>query len=342
MKHVPLKEIARVTGVSVSTVSRVMTHHPGISEETRRRVLEAARKMRYAPHGAGRSLSTSRSMTVAFLSYRRRVSTRLITASSDQAGVLDVLEPEGYSLLVGGITDQELRRPRDLRILRQRQVDGVILEGPTLPPPFVQELYNTGIPMVHVDGTEGTARIDKVLHDNEGGAAEITRHSIEQHGRRRPAFLSGPSNWISSAERRRGYESVLAAYGLQPYVVELADTTTETGAEAARRIFSAPIEVDAIVAVNDAVAFGFMDEARRHGVSVPDDIAVTGFDDISWAAFSHPSLTTMRTYPEEMGRQAASRLLELIRRAQDAPPAPVTVRVGVSLVQRASCGCTAD
>ncbi|MFW5742985.1 MAG: LacI family DNA-binding transcriptional regulator, partial [Spirochaetota bacterium] len=86
MNHVPLKEIARVTGVSVSTVSRVMTHHPGISEKTRRRVLEAARKMRYAPHGAGRSLSTSRSMTVAFLSYRRRVSTRLRTASSDQAG----------------------------------------------------------------------------------------------------------------------------------------------------------------------------------------------------------------------------------------------------------------
>ncbi len=342
MKHVPLKEIAKATGVSVSTVSRVMTHHPGISEATRERVLEAAREMRYAPHGAGRSLSTNRSMTVAFLSYRRRVPSRMVTASSDQTGVLDVLEPEGYSLLVGSISDEELRRPRELRILRQQQVDGLILEGPTLPAAFVQELHNMGLPMVHVDGTEGSGRIDMVLHENERGAREITNHLLERHGRRRPVFVSGPSSWISSAERRRGYESALAAFGIDPVVIEMPDTTTETGAEAARVVFSDHGDTDAVVAVNDAVAFGFMNEAKRRKISIPGRLAVTGFDDISWASFSHPSLTTVRTYPEEMGRQAASRLLELMRRAGDGPPAPVTVRVGGELICRESCGCNPE
>ncbi len=340
MKHVPLKEIAKATGVSVSTVSRVMTHHPGISEATRERVLEAARRMRYAPHGAGRSLSTNRAMTVAFLSYRRRVPSRMVTASSDQAGVLDVLEPEGYSLLVASISDEELRRPRELRILRQQQVDGLILEGPTLPAAFVQELHNMGIPMVHVDGTEGSGRIDMVLHENERGAGDITRHLIEQHGRRRPVFVSGPSHWISSAERRRGYESALSMFAMTPSVIEMPDTTTETGREAARIIFREYGDADAVVAVNDAVAFGFMDEAKRRKITIPQRMAVTGFDDISWASFSHPSLTTIRTYPEEMGRQAAGRLLELMRRAANGPPAPVTIRVGADLVCRESCGCS--
>lgn len=342
MQHVPLKAIAEATGVSVSTVSRVMTDHPGISEKTRDRVLAAAREMRYVPHGAGRSLSTNRSMTVVFLSYKRRVPSRMITASSDQQGVLDVLEPEGYSLLVSGVSDVEMKRPQDVRVLRQQQVDGLILEGPTLSRSFVLELHNMGFKMVHVDGAAGTGRIDMVLHENESGIAEVTRHLIVDHGRRRPLFLSGPHSWISSAERFRGYRETLEELGIEPRMIELSDTTTETGTEAAALIRERYPDTDCVVAVNDAMAFGFMDTARKTGISVPDDLAVTGFDDISWASLSHPSLTTVRTFPEEMGRQAAFRLLELIRRSEDGPVVPVTVRVGVDVVYRESCGCTVD
>ncbi|TVQ21607.1 MAG: LacI family transcriptional regulator [Spirochaetaceae bacterium] len=339
MEHVPLKDIAQATGVSVSTVSRVMTHHPGISEATRSKVLAAAREMRYSPHGAARSLSTNKSMTVAFLSYRRPVSTQLVTASSDQSGVLEVLEAAGYSLLIAGISDDELRKPRELRILRQQRVDGLILEGPTLSAGFVQELVNMGMPVVHVDGLSGVSGLDIVLHENERGAEEITHHLVRSSGRKRIVFISGPSHWISSAERRRGYENAMRAHELEPRVIMFEDTTTDIGVEAARTTFEKYPDADAIVAVNDAVAIGFIGEARRLGVNVPHDMAVTGFDDISWAAHSHPTLTTMRTFPSEMGRQAATRLLELLSRPGE-KPAPLTIRVGVELVRRESCGTT--
>lgn len=335
-----LRDIAKRAGVSVSTVSRVLNDQRGISPATRKRVLEAVQALGYSPNAAARSLITRRTGTVGFVAHRGDVPSHFITASHPLVGIEQECQRWGYHVITTFVSDETMRSNRLLPMLEQERVDGLILVGPNLRPSFILDLYTHGIPIVLFDNKLQETELDCVLYENENSTYFLTRHLIDEHDHRQIAFLSGPPSWVSSRERAAGYRRAILEAGLSPLILSMPDTTFETGYTAMRELLRTHPEISGVVAVNDAVAMGAIAACREAGRTVPGDIAVTGFDDVRFAAHHTPPLTTVHTYGEEMGRLAARRLLERLEH-QSAEEAHVQVclRVGTKPMIRESCGC---
>jgi DNA-binding LacI/PurR family transcriptional regulator len=253
-------------------------------------------------------------------------------------GLEEKLADEGYSVTFVTLDDSQLTvGPSAVRVLQEQRADAVVLAGPEFSPRFILATANLGLPTLLVDNALRETPFPAVLADNQGGCRSATDHLIKVHGHQRITLLRGPSGWVSSDERAAGYLEAMEAEGLQPNVVEATDTTIETGREAALQVLDAQPATTAIVAVNDAMAIGAMRAARHLGRSVPDDLAVVGFDNISWATYSDPPLTTVSVPTIEMGRLTARLLLERIKGELVA-----TSRTSVStrLIIRSSCGCS--
>lgn len=336
-----IHDLAKNLGVSTATVSRALNDKPGVSEETRRRVLEAAREMQYRPDSAARSLITTKTRTVLFVAHRHQ-----FPPPKDpfyphiMQGLEETLALQDYGVMLVTVDhDQLAAGPAALPALQERRADGVVLAGPDIPPGFVVATVASGIPVVLVDNALRETMVSAVVADNEGGCRAATTHLIETHGHEEVALLRGSTEWISSQERGVGYGAVMEDAGLEPHVAQMDDTTIETGEEALAQILAAKPETTAVVAVNDAMAIGAIKKARALGRRVPEDLAVVGFDDISWAALSDPPLTTVSVPTLEMGRVAARLLLD---RWDGSLAVPSRTILAAQLVIRASCGCLPD
>lgn len=337
-----IKDVAAKAGVSPSTVSRVLNDRPGISPQTRERVLQAARELSYSPSIAARSLVTARTYNVGYIGYKYDSDPPANLGPSNVAsGILEGIDEEltmhSYHLLATYV-DEEMVRSLDVpNVVRQARVDGLILNGPAIRPRFILELRNTGLPIVLVDNLLDETVIDCVLCDNESGAYQAVKHLIE-HGHECILFLSGPADWFSSGERATGYRRALHEAGLEPHVVFMPRTTVHTGCQAMLTALEEYPDLTAAMAVNDATAVGAIRACRQTGRTVPDEVAVVGFDDEPWAQMHIPPLTTVRIHWHEIGIQAARRVADLIERDNRVP---LQMRLAVQLVIRQSCGCHA-
>ncbi|MCX7856112.1 MAG: LacI family transcriptional regulator [Anaerolineae bacterium] len=328
------REIARKLGLSIATVSRALNDQPGVSPEIRAQVLEAARELGYFPHLPARSLVTATTHTVAFVFHSEHAASEDPFYPIIMAGAESYLSQQRYHVLMSTIDDQILENPHLFTPVSQGMVDGLILAGPTITPSFILAMLSAGIPLVLVDNSLPQTPVNCVLNDDEGGAYAATSHLVE-HGYSRIACLSGPEEWVSNRERCRGYHRAMYEAGLAPVVVHEQETTIASGERAMQRLLEAHPDVQAICAVNDSVAIGAIRAAARMGRRTPEDLAVVGFDDISWAQLNDPPLSTVHVFKRQIGALAAQRLLDCIQNP-DAPP--VRVLVSTQLVLRASCG----
>jgi LacI family transcriptional regulator len=331
-----LKDIAELSNVSVSTVSRVLNDRPGISRATRERVLEAARALNYVVNQSAQSLATDHTYNVGVVGYKYRSELLADPMSPADQGIRDVLEPKGYHIFSKSIdqTQNSTDYQIVLSLIYERRVDGLILSGPQLESRYIIQIYNTGIPIVLLDNKLNTTRIDCVLSENEVGAYEITRYLLSVRHPRQAVFLSGPETWLSSAERYAGYARAVLETGLEPQRISMPDTSIETGEAAMQVALKAFSNLDAVVAVNDATAWGAGRACRRAGLRVPEDVAIVGYDDSGWARLHEPPLTTVQANFYEIGYLAARRLIDLIERG---PSPPSCTRVAPQLVIRQSC-----
>lgn len=333
-----LRELAEQLGVSIATVSRALNDKPGVSEATRQRVLQLASELHYRPNQAARNLSTSRMHTVVFMIHRRQFpTTRDPFYPFILQGMEEVLSAEGYAVPLITLDEGQLASgPETVRALQEHRADAIVLAGPDIPPRFILATSQLGLPTLLVDNALSETAFPSVMADNKGGCQAVTRHLIEEHGHRNIALLRGPRGWVSNDERAAGYLAAMEGAGLHPQIFWTHDTTIETGRAAAEEALAADPHLSAVVAVNDAMAIGAIRCARAHGRRVPADLAVVGFDDISWAVYAEPPLTTVRVPKVEMGRLAARLLLE---RLQGAITAHLRTTVTTQLVLRLSCGC---
>lgn len=329
------KEIARRLDVSIATVSRALNDQPGVSPEVRERILQAAKEMGYSPDMRARSLATSVTHTVAFVVHSGEHS-----PAQDpfypiiMAGAEAYLSQHNYHILLTTLDDRALAHPEQFSVINQKRVDGLILAGPELPTSFVLGLVAVGIPLILVDNCLSRTPVNCVLNDDEGGAYSATQCLIDNYGHAQIAFLSGPQDWVSNLARGQGYQRAMQEAGLEPLLVHGHETTIATGAELMEQGLQRWPKLTAVFAVNDAVAIGAIRAATKMGRSVPEDLSVIGFDDISWAAMNEPPLSTVHVFKRRMGELAAQRLLDSIENP-DAPPSKVIV--STQLVHRASC-----
>lgn len=331
-----INDIARKLNISTATVSRALNDRPGVSSELRQKVLEAAQEIGFVPNMVARSLVTTRTQTIGFVirSFDQPFSSDPFYFPIMMAIELELVAHDYHVMLDASGSDNETH----LRMVRQNRVDGLILAGPNLNSQFVTSMCQSGIPVVLIDNKLEHTKANTVLTDDRGGAIDATEHLL-QHGHRSIAHIGGPLEWVSSKQRYAGYCEAMQKAGLgeQCRVVHTEATTVATGEEATAKLLAEPNPPTAIFAANDAMAVGVIKAATARGLSVPKDLALIGFDNITLAEHISPPLTTIRIFKEQIGQLAARRIIDLIA---DSASVPVETIVSTELVVRGSCGCT--
>jgi LacI family transcriptional regulator len=332
---VTIKDVARLAGVSVATVSRVLNSSAPVNADTRERVLQVAKELRFAPNGAARTLSRRRAgaLGVILPDLYGEFFSELLRGIDQEA------QRGGHSLLVSSSHHDSRGVGAAVRAMRGR-VDGLLVMAPDIPADALDSALPDGLPVVLLNRAPGVAAAS-VMVDNYGGAHAITRHLLAL-GHRRIGFIAGALDNMDSDERERGYQDAMREAGVR-YDRELCvrgDFAEEGGWRGARALLAIAEPPTAIFAANDAMAVGALSALREACVDVPARMAVVGFDDIPVARFLHPPLTSVRVGIAQLGECGASMLLHALaeRSPPDAPPRSVVLPT--ELVVRGSCGAS--
>jgi DNA-binding LacI/PurR family transcriptional regulator len=328
-----IRDVAARAGVSVATVSRVVNRSPHrVHPATRRRVLAAVRALGYDANIIAQGLKKRSTRTVALIV--PDISNPFFPAIA--RGIEDAARARGYAVLLCN-TYEDLDRERAyLTLLGQRMVDGVVFATVGSNTAHLRALRREGRPVVLVARDVEGLRIDTVLVDNFRGEFEATRHLLAL-GHRRIAHIAGPTALHVAAERRRGYLEALAAAGLRRDAALIAegDFAASGGRRAVGALLARGARFTAVVCANDLMAIGAIEALRAAGRRVPDDVAVVGFDDITFASLVSPALTTVAQPKYRMGQLAMERLLQLMNGSDRRPRQTV---LAPQLIVRESCG----
>jgi len=327
-----IRDVARLAGVSIATVSRAFNGSSRVSDETRRHVHDVAARIGYWPNTAARSLTTSRTLTIGVLLpdlYGEFFSEVI-------RGIDQTARAEGYQILVSSShADAEtlVTATRSMRGL----VDGIIVMAPhegasravtQISENFIAVLLNPRV------AAEGCPSISIANYD---GAYAVVTHLLKQ-GHRVIATVKGPAGNVDAEERLRGYRAALRDAGVDPSTRwEIpGDFTESSGHWSARQILRLNPRPTAVAAANDYMAVGLMSALRDAGIRMPEEMAVTGFDDIAIAQFLSPPLTTVHVDAYGLGERAVRRWLALSRSGENGTQAGDIVPT--QLVVRRSCG----
>jgi DNA-binding LacI/PurR family transcriptional regulator len=308
---VSIKDIARAADVSHSTVSRALGDSPLVSAETKVRIQDLAREMGYSPDAQARSLVMGRTQTIGIV----------VTTITDPfiAEIVQAVEStahdHGYSVILASSSSEPEREIAAVEMLRSKRVDGVIVASSRVGALYQEHLDRLGVPVVLVNSRneERGAYTFSVIVDNRHGGHLATGHLLQQ-GHRRIAYVTGPAGHSDNLERLAGYHQALAEAGmaLDPAVV-VQGTGRVGGGERAWSVLRALDEPPtAAFCYNDVTAMGLLHATRQAGKSVPEDLAVVGFDDIPFARYVHPPLTTVAQPKPEMGKRAMEMVMSLM------------------------------
>jgi DNA-binding LacI/PurR family transcriptional regulator len=318
-----IKDVAALAGVSWKTVTNVVHERSNVAPATRARVLAAIEELDYHPDIAGRSLRRGRShaLTLVAPDIVNPYFSMLVEA------VFAAADKRGYAVFVETAGRRPVEEERAASSLLRFAFDGAIF-SPTYTSPAELTRLAARMPVVLVgENTAGTG-LDVVAIDNVAAARDVTAHLVEA-GRRRIAFLghrpAGPPQ--PGGQRIDGYSAALRAAGIAPdpgLLVDVSDFTMHDGAEAIARLISERADVDGLVCANDLLAIGALHALRRAGLQVPEDVAVTGWDDTPQAAYTHPTLTTVRPDLAALAAAAVGRLVDRIEQP-GGPPESIVV-----------------
>ena len=328
--RVTLQDVADVVGVSRSTVSLVLSDHPRISRETRRKVLEAVEALGYVYDRRAASLRTKRSYTVGLI----------ITDITNPfyaeltSGIESQLLEANYIALLGSTSDRIDNQERFIETMRERGTDGIILCPARGTSADSIESLARQLPTVLITRYLAGLDIDYVGTDNELGARRATEHFIER-GHRRIAFIGGPQDSSARRDRLSGLLSSLEKHGmaLDASLLMTSPVTRKGGYDAIQALAARGDAPTAVLCYNDVVAFGVMLGLRACGLEPGRDVAVAGFDDVHEASLWNPPLSSVSATLTQMGQQAAALLLQRIE--EPARP-PQQVILPSSLIIRAS------
>ena len=337
-----LYDVARLAGVSTATVSRVVHGQDRVRESTRARVLEVIEQLGYVPDSAAQSLSRRRKDVIGLVYVDREAkqfdieNMGLLYYDELLRGVqARIRDDHRWSLLITCLyQDEEQDLPRLLSLTGK--VDGLLV-GEGIIPYALEPRVTARLPVVAVAGSPG--RTDVVKADNYSGATALITHLVEAHRPRRLFHVDGPTDVPDAAERRLALENVLATHPHSALAGSYRGIfSVRSGVEAGETLLARWDEVrpDAIVCANDQMAMGMLQALAKAGVRVPQDVAVTGFDDIYPGALNDPPLTTVHQPMRLLGEHACARLLDRIATPGLSPKLEL---LPTELVLRASCGC---
>ncbi|WP_043264212.1 LacI family DNA-binding transcriptional regulator [Streptomyces sp. CT34] len=324
-----IKDVAERAGVSVATVSRVLNGNSPVAE-TRERVLAAVRELGYRPNNVARALRTARTGALGLVisDLTNPFFTELADAVEDAARSL------GYSLVIGNAGERPEQQDDYIRTLLDRRIDGLLVSSAGTGSAMLREVVASGTPLVLLDRTVPGIDAPCVRADGRAALTDLAAH-LAALGRR-PAIIVAPAGTPTGDERLELFRAALAAHGI-PLPDERVGATPDLQPTGGRRVMSDLLDLpeppDAVLATDNLMALGAMDELRARGLRVPDDMALVVYDDVPWFAHTDPPLTAIAQPTRDLGRAAVHALLE---RVEGRPAA--TVLLPARLVTRHSCG----
>jgi LacI family transcriptional regulator len=328
-----IRDIAKLAGVSVATVSRVLNERPDVAPETREVVLRHIRAHNFTTNRSARALSVGRTGLVGFT--LPMVQGGYFT--SIMSGATEALWEEDMRAVLCPTLHEHDREVTLVDRLMQGATDGAIVMLPEESSEELKALQDGGYPFVVVDPLRPLDEgIPTVSASHMAGAKDATDHLLKL-GHRRIAALTGPRGWVATEDRLSGYQTALAGAGVLPsaeLIVE-GDWLLEGGQRDGGALLDLPDPPSAIFAFNDNMAVGALLAARQRGLRVPEDVSIVGFDDTEQATIVTPALTTIRQPLEEMGRIAVSLLTRLVERQR---VEALRIELATRLVVRESTG----
>ncbi len=346
-------DVASAAGVSIASVSRVLNGHRNPRAETRERVLEAVAELGFVPDGAARALSARLKEVVGVVVRRPQWLDGSMFTDEDEnlqfpdminRGMEIVAQRHGFDLLIRSVDLDEPDAGGRIFALA-RKSDGLILHDKVLSPEQLDRLSRQ-VPVVTLAGTP-TSTTANVHGDNAGGMRELARHLIFDHGYRTLAYLAGHDGSPDSLARGRALADEASAAGVPLLQGEQWRGSYQAagGAQAIeRRIASGEALPRAIVCANDQSAMGVLHALALHGIPVPGEVAVTGFDDIPVARHLRPQLTSVRQSIQDLGATAFETVYSMISRgtATEGDMRGRDIALPTRLVRRESCGCASE
>ncbi len=318
-RAVQQKDLAKMLNVSVMTISKALRDHPDISESMRKKIKELAQNLGYRPNLVARNLCAQKTNTLGIVMPR--------IAHSFYSRILDGIYREakqkGYSVILTVSQEDCRREEENIQNLLAMRVDGLLVSvsQSTQNDQSIHEAQRAKVPLVFFDRVLPLSSCSQVSTDNYGGAFAAIQWAI-QAGYRRIAHLCGFAHLQHSRLRRDGCLDALqkARLPVRPEWILETRFGEEGGAESFHHLWKQAEKPELIFTVSDSVALGVYKAAREYGLRIPEDIGVIGFSDIEFASLLSPPLTTVREPAEELGKQAASLLIEEIENEQNCHP----------------------
>lgn len=330
-----IKDIAKITGYSHSTVSRALRANSLISRETTERIRQVAQEMGYQPSAAARSLKTNRTEVLGVI----------VNSLSDPFfseilyGIEESAQEAGYSLFIAASQHDPYRERNIVQTMLEQRTDGVIICSSSFGAEQGRQFLSHGFPIVAVNHQAAENFHYSIYHDDVDGIRQITQHLIDL-GHRRIAYLGNSLSGRTTMDRLAGFILEMEEAGLSvpdEYMYQVAGGTPELGIEAFQYFHQLTIQPTAIVCFNDMLAVGVLKACEQAGIKVPDELSVTGFDNISYSAFTCPSLTTLDQPKRSIGKEAAQLLIDLLKTYKDDfPVTPKTKILKGTLLVRSS------
>ena len=335
--RVSIKDIAQAAEVNPGTVSRALRDSPRVHPETRERIQRLAEKMGYSPDAQARSLVMGRTQTIGVV----------VTTLTDPfvGSVVQIIEStaheHGYTVILTSSNDIPEREIAAAEMLQSRRVDGVIVTSSRVGSLYQGRLERLHVPVVLINNrAEHSGRSTfSIRIDNHHGGHLATEHLIGK-GHRRIAYVTSPADRSDDLERMAGYRDAQEEAGLDfdPALVVQGTGRAGGGQRALPLLLALADPATAVFCYNDMTAIGLMDAAWKAGLSLPQDLAVVGFDDIAFARYSYPSLTTIAQPMAALGEGAMKTVLALLSDDEHRRPSVPDQLIPGRLIVRASSG----
>jgi DNA-binding LacI/PurR family transcriptional regulator len=309
---VTIKDIAKMLGISKSTVSRALSEHSDVNAETRKRILEVAQKLNYQPNAIALNLKQQRTNTIGVI-IPETVNRFFAKAIG---GIQRVANIAGYNVMICQSDESFITEKNNLRSLIAAHVDGILISvsGETDRTDHFEALLQKKIPVVFFDRIQEDLNTSQVFTDNYEIAFSGIEHLISQ-GCRRIAIIAGPQNLYNSRNRLKGYMDALKKHGLpinEDYIIHAHFRGSNVEAYT-KQLINLPQRPDAVFAINDYAAVEMIHVFKKNGFRIPRDIAVLGFNNDHIGKFTEPALSTIDLSPYDMGVAAAEILLQQIK-----------------------------
>lgn len=330
-RRVTIKDVAKAAHVSPAAVSRHLNRQISLPPATAQRIDQAVEALGYHPNQLARNLSRGQSRMLGLVTpdIANPFFAQLASAAAEEASA------RGFHILLCSTQNDPERELAYLELLNSKQLDGIVLLTSCAVSDTLEQHISGRARVVLVDEDTNLQGVPKVFVDNQRGGYLATRHLLSR-GHTRVAHIGGPSHLFSAKERFEGYAAALAEEGVafSPELARFGLYTEAYGREAAQQLLGLSQPPSAIFAASDYAALGVLRCLREHGLIVPDDISLVGFDDIPLAGLLQPALTTVRQPIDRLGHEGVRLLVEAITPGGEADP-PV-LRLPVELIERDS------